>query len=71
MRGLDSLPAVRQFGELMVFPQGTVHGRSLQGPLSTTAAPTRNPHAHTHTLDSLGFIQEVFTLILYSNYGNL
>ena len=27
-------------------------------------------HKHTHTLDFLGIIQQVFTLVLYSNYAN-
>jgi hypothetical protein len=44
-----------------VFPQVIAHGR--QGPRTTSSFPTRNQH----TLDSLGFIWQVFTLIFYSN----
>jgi hypothetical protein len=43
-RGVDSLTAVRQFGVLMVFHQGIVHGSSLEGLPSTTPTTTRNPY---------------------------
>ena len=62
-RRLENLLPLVSSVNIKVFAQGIAPGRPLQDPRTTTSAPTRNQN----TLDYLGFIWQVFTLILYNN----